>query len=394
MTQPETRDAPTRGRPRPAGTAFRAPRSGARYADGDIGRSGQALPAETAADAAAIGIPAEAPAPNMPSETHEQRSAGQPRKAAKPDRTAFSRARLVVALALVLLVTKLAVSGFNYVKGWQPQAPSFPKAGDAAASTLPAAGSAAMAQAGGLSSAAGSMLSGAAMLFGEAADPALAVAAQAIPLPPGDDSLLKPQRPAAPPPALAPVQAQGPVPVQAQAPGQAPAATAPPPVPASPGGATSNELARREFEINRREQQLNVREEALRQMETDVNVRIREAEDRESSIKEMLARNDAILAEQKAVREDQQKADDALKSERVEHLVAAFKGMKPEQAGNLFNSMDDSVAVAILTAMPGSNAGKILAMVSPDKAARLVKAISEQRVDPRVLLESSQLPEI
>jgi flagellar motility protein MotE (MotC chaperone) len=160
----------------------------------------------------------------------------------------------------------------------------------------------------------------------------------------------------------------------------------------SPGGATVEELARREFEIQRREQQLDTREDAIRQLEADVNRRVREAEAAEGQVQELLARNDAILAEQRSVREDQQKRDDALKSERVEHLVAAFKGMKPEQAGNLINSMDDAVAVAILSAMPGSNAGKILAMVSPDKAARLVKAISEQRVDPRVLLEQTQMP--
>ncbi|MDR1677836.1 MAG: hypothetical protein LBS44_05525, partial [Deltaproteobacteria bacterium] len=72
-----------------------------------------------------------------------------------------------------------------------------------------------------------------------------------------------------------------------------------------------------------------------------------------------------------------------------QHLVTAFKGMKPEQAGVLISSMDDTVAVSILSAMPGSNAGKILAMVNPEKAARLVKSISEQRIDPKALLEAS-----
>jgi flagellar motility protein MotE (MotC chaperone) len=309
---------------------------------------------------------------------------------------------MVVVLALVVLVAKLGVSGFYYLKRWQPQAPSFPKAADASAS--PVAGGAAFAQAGGAgAAAAGSMVTGAAAMFGEAADPALAPAVRAapIPLPPGDSSLLQPQRPSAQP-AAAPPAAAPPAPQAQQAPQALPSpqaqplAQAPPPTPApaavSPGGATSEELARREFEVKRREQQLNTREDAIRQLEADVNQRMRDAEDREASVQEILARNDAILEEQKSMRDEQQKRDDALKSERVEHLVAAFKGMKPEQAGNLINSMDDAVAVAILSAMPGSNAGKILAMVNPDKAARLVKAISEQRVDPRVLLESTQVP--
>ncbi|MDR2611411.1 MAG: hypothetical protein LBG06_00705 [Deltaproteobacteria bacterium] len=307
-----------------------------------------------------------------------------------------ARLRLVVVLALLVLLTRLAVSGFYYVKRWEPQAPSFPKAGTAEASPVAAvpAGGAALAGAASLP-ATGSMVAGASMLFTEAADPTLALAAQLIPLPPGEESLRQPQPPLpSPSPQAAPAQgppAQIPPPQAAPAQGP-PVALAPPPAATSPGGATAEELARREFDVQRREQLLNTREEAIRQLETDVNQRMRDAEATEGRVTELVAKNDAILAEQKAAREEQVKRDEALKSERVEHLVTAFKGMKPEQAGNLINSMDDSVAVAILSAMPGSNAGKILAMVAPEKAARLVKAISEQRVDPRVLLESSQVP--
>jgi flagellar motility protein MotE (MotC chaperone) len=148
----------------------------------------------------------------------------------------------------------------------------------------------------------------------------------------------------------------------------------------------SEELARREFEITRRENQLDTREQAIKNLETDINIRIQTAEKAKVDVSELISRNQAILDEQKALLEEQKKQDDALKDARIEHLVAAFKGMKPEQAGPLIDNMDDSVAVAILSAMPGSNAGKILASVTPDKAARLVKSISEQRIDPKVLL--------
>jgi flagellar motility protein MotE (MotC chaperone) len=152
------------------------------------------------------------------------------------------------------------------------------------------------------------------------------------------------------------------------------------------------ELSRREFELNRREKDLDTREQALRALEADVTTRIKSSEGERAQLGELIARNQAILDEQKALREQKRQEDDALKDARVEHLVAAFKGMKPEQAGALMNSMDDAVAVAILSAMPGSNAGKILANVVPDKAARLVKSISEQRIDPKVLLEAGSPP--
>jgi flagellar motility protein MotE (MotC chaperone) len=158
-------------------------------------------------------------------------------------------------------------------------------------------------------------------------------------------------------------------------------------------GTRAEELSRREFELNRREAQLNAREEALKSLEADVNAKLAASERSKGELTTLIARNQAILDEQKAVREQQRKEDEELKDARIQHLVAAFKGMKPEQAGTLISSMDDMVAVSILSAMPGSNAGKILAMVTPDKAARLVKSISEQRIDPKAILEAApQVP--
>jgi flagellar motility protein MotE (MotC chaperone) len=125
-------------------------------------------------------------------------------------------------------------------------------------------------------------------------------------------------------------------------------------------------------------------------MERDLDRREQDMAKEKVYMDQTVARNEAILDEQKNLREDFQKTQDALKSERVEQLVAAFKGMKPEQAGALINSLDDTVAVAILSAMPGSSAGKILAMVNPDKAARIIKAIADQKVDPKALLENTQ----
>jgi flagellar motility protein MotE (MotC chaperone) len=159
---------------------------------------------------------------------------------------------------------------------------------------------------------------------------------------------------------------------------------------ASPGtDVRSEDIARKEFELNRRKSQLDTREEAIKNLEADIDIKMQAMEKSKVELNELIARNQAILEEQKALKEQQQQQEQALKDARIEHLVAAFKGMKPEQAGALIDSMDDAVAVAILSAMPGSNAGKILAMVTPDKAARLVKSISEQRIDPKVLLEGS-----
>jgi flagellar motility protein MotE (MotC chaperone) len=213
-----------------------------------------------------------------------------------------------------------------------------------------------------------------------------AAATSAIPLAPEDEDLRLPQRPSSTAPSNRPANS-GAAPVTSA--GQGTGAPLPPSAEASSAASRQEALSRKEFELNRREQDLDTREQALKTLEADVTVKIQAGERTREELNALIARNQAILEEQKALREQQKLEDDELKAARVEHLVAAFKGMKPEQAGSLMSSMDDAVAVSILSAMPGSNAGKILAFVDPEKAARLVKSISERRLDPKSLLEAN-----
>ncbi len=145
-------------------------------------------------------------------------------------------------------------------------------------------------------------------------------------------------------------------------------------------------LRDREQDLARREADLSTRQEALTALEAELRRRAEDNEAFRSENEALLRRNEAILAEMKALREEQKKEDDENKKKRILHLVTAYKGMKAEQAGTLVNSLDDDVAVDILSAMPGRNAGLILAYVNPDKAARLTKAIAERRLDPTLLL--------
>lgn len=330
---------------------------------------------------------------------------------AKKTGLSFTFLRILLLVALFGLLARLVISGL-YLKtseGILPIGPAAPSAQAAAAPpAVAAAAASASASVGYLTS--GSMASGAAILT-SATSPLLAVSADAvIPLPPADEDLRLPQRPPSAQnaglPAPAPLAAPGAAPGtdSGTAPGSVNTGTgagqANPGLPPNVGGqgmdqngTRAEELSRREFELNRREAQLNAREEALKSLEADVNAKLAASERSKGELTTLIARNQAILDEQKAVREQQRKEDEELKDARIQHLVAAFKGMKPEQAGTLISSMDDMVAVSILSAMPGSNAGKILAMVTPDKAARLVKSISEQRIDPKAILEAApQVP--
>jgi flagellar motility protein MotE (MotC chaperone) len=283
--------------------------------------------------------------------------------------------RFVLVVCLFGLLARLIVSGFYLTSDAPihvlPTPPNAEAAIAPAAASVPAPVVAVQAVS--------SMASGAAALVAMSSSGALA-AEPAIPLAPGDEDLLRPQKPPS-------VQNQPAQPAGTPAPPRSVAPQLPPNQ--VNNNAREEALNRREFELNRREDLLNTREEALKNLESDVNTRILAAERAKGEMETLIARNQAILDEQKALREQQQAEDEQLKDARIEHLVTAFKSMKPEQAGALITSMDDAVAVSILSAMPGSNAGKILAMVTPDKAARLVKSISEQRIDPKALLQAA-----
>jgi flagellar motility protein MotE (MotC chaperone) len=60
-----------------------------------------------------------------------------------------------------------------------------------------------------------------------------------------------------------------------------------------------------------------------------------------------------------------------IKGEHNRQLVATLQAMSPDRAGKLLEHMDEEEAVRLLRRFPGKEAGAILSLLSPDKAARL-----------------------
>ena len=127
-------------------------------------------------------------------------------------------------------------------------------------------------------------------------------------------------------------------------------------------------LAAYEQSLREKEERLKQKEEALDLLKEELTARMAEIEVTRNKLEELVKKQEALVEEQKILR-----------NARIEHLVTAYKGMRPEAAGTLVNSLDDEVAVNILAAMPGRSAGQILAYVDPEKAARLTKAISRKQ---------------
>lgn len=75
----------------------------------------------------------------------------------------------------------------------------------------------------------------------------------------------------------------------------------------------------------------------------------------------------------KAEIEKQMKARQAEEKKRVSKLARLYNEMKPQEAADVMDALDDDMTIAILQRMDESQAAKILAKFDPDKSARLTK---------------------
>ena len=83
------------------------------------------------------------------------------------------------------------------------------------------------------------------------------------------------------------------------------------------------DLQVREEAVKKQEERLNEREKALDILEKKINERLAEIEATREKLAMLVKRHDELVEQQKV-----------LKNARIEHLVAAYKGMRPEAAGH------------------------------------------------------------
>jgi flagellar motility protein MotE (MotC chaperone) len=105
--------------------------------------------------------------------------------------------------------------------------------------------------------------------------------------------------------------------------------------------------------LQTREQVVAAKEEQLRVLKKEVEQRLRE-------LNAMQQRAMEFIEEEKRMQGEQNR-----------HLVATLEAMPPDRAGRLLEKMDDEVAAQILRRLKGKEAGAILSLLPPDKAAKL-----------------------
>ncbi|MBX3033058.1 MAG: hypothetical protein KF865_03970 [Bdellovibrionaceae bacterium] len=106
----------------------------------------------------------------------------------------------------------------------------------------------------------------------------------------------------------------------------------------------------RKKELDAREEEIGRQEVELARMKEDLESRLKELEGMRAKISEILA--------------DRVKVDD----QKVETLVQMYSNMKPPQAAKVFESMDEDLAVEILSRMKKKSAADIMNLLPAAKA--------------------------
>ena len=158
-------------------------------------------------------------------------------------------------------------------------------------------------------------------------------------------------------------------PAMAQTP-PAPAAPAAAPAPAADNSTNADRQAGNATDAapatdEERTQALNAREQAL--------------DRKEAELKALEAELDGKLENLRALEVRMQKLIDSagtIQDEKMAHLVDVYSNMKPKQAAQVLETLEESIAVRILAGMSGRKAGEILSSVRPDRAAFLSEALT------------------
>lgn len=108
---------------------------------------------------------------------------------------------------------------------------------------------------------------------------------------------------------------------------------------------------------------LDKREKKLTQDEITVANRLKKAEDLEKNVKDLLAKNEQILAE--------------IKELKMDKISQSYSKMKPQDAANILSAMSQSEAVAILSALKSDSIAKILAKMQPSIASTITTMLSK-----------------
>jgi len=122
-------------------------------------------------------------------------------------------------------------------------------------------------------------------------------------------------------------------------------------------------LHKKEKELQEREEHVKKRESELQLLQDKIDARMSELNDLQTK----------LLAFSKKLAQREQ----ALKDAKMSHLVALYSAMEPGKAAAIMDKLNLKTVVRILKYMKGKNAGKIMAMMDPERGATISEALSK-----------------
>lgn len=131
-------------------------------------------------------------------------------------------------------------------------------------------------------------------------------------------------------------------------------------------GEIFQDLAKRRIEVESKEKKLGEREALLETAQKELDKKVIEMEGLRDELKDLL---------------QQQTAAEAI---RIQSLVKIYSGMKPKDAARIFNTLDSDILLDVISAMPESKSGSIMALMEADRAKAITTLLAEQKKLPEV----------
>lgn len=126
------------------------------------------------------------------------------------------------------------------------------------------------------------------------------------------------------------------------------------------------DLTKRRDELDQREKKLSEREALLEAAQKELDKKVTEMEGVRDELKDLL------------------KQQTAAEAARIQSLVKIYSGMKPKDAARIFNTLDTDILMDVISSMPESKSGPIIALMDADRAKALTTLLAEQKKLPEV----------
>ena len=134
--------------------------------------------------------------------------------------------------------------------------------------------------------------------------------------------------------------------------------------PAAPPEEAQNNATATEAPANQT-QDINSREQALAKKEAELKVLEAQVDEKLTKLRELEVRMQNLID-----------SAGSIQDEKMAHLIDVYSNMKPKQAAQVLETLEEPIAVRILAGMSGRKAGEILSSVRADRAAVLSAALT------------------